>query len=107
METSTPKTMPIPRAGAHAVRRAPEDGWPGVYPGSIITVGGVYGNRHNGLFTADGTYNDRPVYKNGGWSIYYRISGYATNSWVLDFNDVSEEWDGTVATQNQLFASTV
>ena len=52
-------------------------------------------------------YNERPVYRNGGWSIYYRISGYATNQWVLDFNDVSEDWDGTLAIQTEVFASTV
>ena len=33
---------------------------------------------------------------------HYRISGY----WVLDFNDVSKDWDGTVAIQDTLFAST-
>ena len=98
--------MPIPVAGERA-RRAPEDNWPGVYPESIITIGGVYASRANGVYTADGTYNDRPVYKNGAWSIYYRISGYAPNTWVLDFNDVSEEWDGTVAIQDNLFATTV
>ena len=57
----------------------------------------------NGVYTADGTYNDHPIYKYSYWSIYYRVSGY----WVLDFNDVSEDWDGTVATQNTLFASNV
>ena len=98
-----PRTMPFPAAGKHAVRRSPEDNWPGVYPESITTIGGVYASYYNGLFTANGTYNNRPVYKNGGWSIYYRVSGY----WALDFYDVSEDWDGTVAIQNELFASTV
>ena len=104
------KTMPVPAAGdAKRVRRAPSDNWPGVYPESIITIGGVYASRANGVYTAaaDDTYNDRPIYRNGGWSIYYRVSGYATNQWVLDFNDVSEEWDGTVAIQDSLFESTV
>jgi hypothetical protein len=101
------KTMPIPLPGRHAVRRSPESNWPGVFPDSIITIGGVYASQSNGVYTANGDYNDRPIYKNGGWSIYYRISGYATNSWVLDFNDVSEDWSGTVATQKELFASTV
>ena len=100
------KTMPIPSEGGRS-RRSPEDNWPGVYPESIVTIGGVYASRANGVYTADGTYNDRPVYKNGGWSIYYRTSGYATNDWVLDFNDVSEDWDGTVAIQSTLFASNV
>ena len=102
-----PRTMPIPAAGKHAVRRSPSDNWPGVYPDKIITIGGVYANRHSGEFLADGTYNDRPVYRSGGWSIYYRVSGYAANQWVLDFNDVSEDWDGSVAIQTELFASTV
>ena len=102
-----PRTMPIPAAGKHAVRRSPSDNWPGVYPESIVTIGGVYASRSNGVFTADGTYNDHPVYRNGGWSIYYRVSGYAANQWVLDFNEVSEDWDGTVAIQSELFASTV
>lgn len=104
------KEMPIPATGdAKRMRRAPEDNWPGVFPQNIITIGGVYASHHNGVFTSDGSekYNDRPIYRNGGWSIYYRTSGYAANSWVLDFNDVSEEWDGTVATQTTLFASTV
>ena len=104
---STVKIMPIPPPGKHAVRRSPSDNWPGVYPQSIITIGGVYASRSNGVFTADGTYNDRPVYRNGDWSIFYRVSGYAANQWVLDFNDVSEDWDGTVAIQTELFASTV
>ena len=98
------KEMPIPAEGGR-VRRAPEDNWPGVFPESIVTIGGVYASRANGVYTSDGSekYNDRPIYRNGGWSIYYRESGY----WVLDFNDVSEEWDGTVAIQNSLYESTV
>ena len=98
--------MPIPSAGKR-VRRGPADNWPGVYPESIVTIGGVYGDRANGVYTADGTYNERPIYKNGGWSIYFRTSGYAANQWVLDFNDVSEEWDGTVAIQQNLYESSV
>ena len=96
--------MPIPGAGdAKRVRRATADNWPGVYPVSITTVGGVYASLSNGVYTADGTYNDHPIYKNGDWSIYYRISGY----WVLDFNNVNEEWDGTVAIQTALYHSDV
>ena len=106
-DTVKPRIMPILAAGKHAVRRAPEDNWPGVYPESIVTIVGVYTSRSNGVFTVDGDYNDRPIYRNGGWSIYYRVSGYAANQWVLDFNDVSEDWDGTVAIQTELFASTV
>ena len=51
-----PRTMPIPAAGKHAVRRSPEDNWPGVYPESIVTIGGVYASQSNGVFTADGDY---------------------------------------------------
>ena len=72
---STVRTIPIPSSGRHAVRRSPEDNWPVIYPGSIATIGGVYASHHNGVFTADGAYNDRPVYRNGAWSIYYRVSG--------------------------------
>ena len=94
--------MPIPAAGERA-RRGAKENWPGVYPQSIVTIGGVYDHLANGVFTADATYNDRPVYKNGDWSIYYRIAGY----WVLDFDDVDEEWSGTVAIQDNLFATDV
>ena len=67
--------------------------------------GGVYTSHSNGEYTIQDTYNDRPVYKgaSSNWSIYYRVLGYATNQWVLDFNDVNEEWDGTVAIQTTLF----
>ena len=103
-----PRTVPIPAAGKHAVHISSSGGWPKIaeidtvphipYPLSIYVSGGVYADHTNGVFTAEGVYyNERPVYKNGSWSIYYRISGYAANNWVLDFNDVSEEWDGTVA----------
>ena len=60
------KEMPIPATGdAKRMRRSPESNWPGVYPQSITTIGGVYASRANGIYTADGTYNDRPIYKNG------------------------------------------
>ena len=40
------KMMPVPGAeDAKRVRRAPEDNWPGVYPESITTIGGVYASR--------------------------------------------------------------
>ena len=107
-----PRTVPIPAAGKHAVRRSGSDNWPYVrelltipgedYPEVISTLGGVYEDSANGYYTAEGTYNDRPVYKNGDWSIYYRVSGYAANHWVLDFNEVSEDWDGTVAYNSEL-----
>ena len=60
------KEMPIPATGdAKRMRRSPESNWPGVYPQSITTIGGVYASRANGIYTTDGTYNDRPIYKNG------------------------------------------
>ena len=92
--------------------RISSGGWPKVtevrtlpfapYPIVIAVSGGVYARYTNGEYTAKGVYNDRPVYKNGQWSIYYRVSGFAANNWVLDFNDVSEEWDGTVAYNKEL-----
>ena len=98
----------MPKPGeSRRMRRGPSDNWPAIYPTSITTYGGVYADRSNGEYTIQDEYNDRPVYKGPGtstsWSIYYRVSGYATNQWVLDFNDVSEDWDGTVAIQSTLF----
>ena len=97
--------LPVPLDGIRIQQGGPEAAWPGVYPESIVVIGGTYAGSSNGVYTADGTYNDRPVYKleNGGWSIYYRKSGY----WVTDFNAVSEDWDGTVGIQKTLFPSEV
>lgn len=55
----------------------------------------------DGQYVESGTYyNDAPVYTRAGtagsgitWSLYKRSNG----SWVVDFNTVSEDWDGTVA----------
>lgn len=100
--------MPVP-GDAKRMRRGPEDNWPSIYPKSFTVIGGVYPGHSNGEYTIQGTYNDRPLYKGGNsnWSIYYRTSGYATNKWVLDFNAVSEDWDGTVAIKSTLFGSDV
>ena len=101
--------MPVP-GDAKRMRRGPEDNWPDIYPDSFTVKGGVYPGHSNGEYVAtDDYYNDRPVYKGGrsNWSIYFRTSGYAANKWVLDFNDVSEEWDGTVAIKSTLFSSEV
>jgi len=90
-------------------RRADED-WPAIYPYQFVLHGGVYADRTNGLYTAqDELYNDRPVYRSATtyYKVYYRVSGGAANKWVLDFNDVSEEWSGTVAIQSTLFAPEV
>ena len=96
--------LPVPADGIRIQQGGPEAAWPGVYPESIVSIGGTYGESTNGVFTADGTFNDRLVYKRGGWSIYYRKKlGY----WVRDFNDVSEDWSGTVGIQRTLFPSEV
>jgi hypothetical protein len=43
------------------------------------------------------TYNNAPVYQRmvsgSMWSLYKRANGY----WYVDFNAISEDWDGTVA----------
>ena len=101
--------MPIPEKSGR-FRRGPEDNWPRIYPRQFSLHGGVYSQHSNGDWMATGEiYNDRPVYRGGrsNWAVYYRVSGYAANKWVLDFNDVSEDWDGTVAIQSTLFASEV
>ena len=96
----------MPRPGeSQRMRRNAEDNWPAIYPATFSLYGGIYPEHSNGEYTIIGTYNDRPLYKGGtsNWSIYYRVSGYAPNQWVLDFDDVSEEWEGTVAIQETLF----
>ena len=89
-----PRPVPIPAAGKHAVPISGSDNWPDItevytlpfhdYP-LVISVFGTHfvdtdSESINGIYTAEDTYNDHPVYKNGGWSIYYRISGYAANN---------------------------
>ena len=99
----------MPRPGESQRIRRQAENWGAIYPSSIYVYGGPYGSYTNGEFTIQDTFNDRPVYKgpgsSGEWSIYYRVSviGSAPNKWVLDYNDVSEEWDGTVAFQDTLF----
>ena len=79
-----------------------------IYPREFYLLGGVYSSKTNGVWSASGEiYNERPVYKGGNnnnWSVYYRAK---LSKWVLDFNDVSEDWDGTVAVQSTLFATEV
>jgi hypothetical protein len=66
---------------------------------STYMAGVPYGSSgSDGQYTASGSYyNNAPVFQrvsNGTtWSLYKRSSG----SWVVDFNTVSEDWDGTVA----------
>ena len=92
----------MPKPGeSRRMRRGPEDNWPAIYPATFRVYGGVYPQHSNGDYSIEGTYNDRPLYRGGSsnWAIYYREGGF----WALDFNDVSEDWDGTVATQTTLF----
>ena len=63
-----------------------------------VPYGTSYGS--DGQYVESGAfYNGAPVYTeagtNGGgpWSLYKRSDG----SWVVDFNTISEDWDGTVA----------
>lgn len=67
-------------------------------PFHIHVNGFPYASQHNGQFTmTDFQYNGKPVWTNNNWSIYFRTSGYKANRWVLDFDNVGEEWSGTVA----------
>jgi len=64
---------------------------------SIVIGGAAYSSYTTGVYTWDGTvYNGKPVFQRQGggvtWSVYQRSNG----RWYLDFNDVSEDWDGTV-----------
>ncbi len=64
-----------------------------------------YGTSHgsDGQYVESGTYyNGAPVYTRTGstgvtWSLYKRSNGL----WYVDFNTVSEDWDGTVAATAQ------
>lgn len=67
-------------------------------PGAVFMAGVPYGTSHNsdGQYVESGTYfNNAPVYTRLGtnWSLYKRADGH----WYVDFNAVSEDWDGTVA----------
>ncbi len=65
---------------------------------TIELSGAVYSSMNTGSYTFDGTtiYNGAPVFQHQGggytWSIYRRSNG----RWYLDFNEVSEDWSGTV-----------
>jgi hypothetical protein len=54
-------------------------------------------------YVASGTYyNNSPVYQRVGstgttWSLYKRANG----NWHVDFNAISEDWDGTIAYTRQ------
>jgi hypothetical protein len=70
-------------------------------PASTFMYGVPYGTSagSDGQYTESGSYyNNAPVYQRTGstgvtWSLYKRANG----SWYVDFNTVSEDWDGTVA----------
>jgi len=68
---------------------------------SLEVSGLPYAARHNGEFILTSTYKNNPVYtsvKDKKWVIYKRVTERVTkNKWVLDFNAISEEYDGTVA----------
>ena len=67
-------------------------------PASVFMYDVVYSSvGSTGQYTESGTYyNDAPVYTRAGtgytWSLYKRANG----NWYVDFNDVSEDWSGTV-----------
>ena len=66
-------------------------------PSDVVAVGGMpYGASTDGQFIFTGTfYEGAPVYEHetSGWSLYSRANG----KWYVDFNEVSEDWSGTVA----------
>lgn len=66
-------------------------------PTDAVAVGGMpYGASTDGQFVFTGEfYQGAPVYEHetSGWSLYRRGDG----KWYVDFNDVSEDWSGTVA----------
>ena len=70
-------------------------------PASVMMSGVPYGSSggSDGQYIESGTYyNSAPVYQRSGgsgttWSLYKRTDG----KWYVDFNTVSEDWDGTVA----------
>src|SRR5690606_3725674 len=64
---------------------------------SIVIGGAAYSSYTTGVYSWDGTvYNGKPVFQRqaGGvtWSVYQRSNG----RWCLDFDDVNEDWSGTV-----------
>ena len=93
------------------LRRDGQGNWPNIYPESFLLTGGAYSKEVSGIYKIDPElkmYNGYPVYKgpeeDGTWRVYHRKS---PNLWVMDFNDVSESWDGTVSTQDYLFSPEV
>ena len=67
---------------------------------SVIVSGAPYGVSHgsDGEYVDSGiSYNGNPVFQRTShgidWSLYRRSAGY----WVIDFDDVDEQWSGTIA----------
>ncbi|KIG12877.1 hypothetical protein DB30_00944 [Enhygromyxa salina] len=65
---------------------------------SVVLGGAPYTSQTTGVYTFTGaTHNGKPVFEHQGggrtWSLYQRSNG----RWCLDFNDVSDDHDGTVA----------
>ena len=62
---------------------------------SLFIYGAPYSSQTNGEYVLQSdAVNGYPVYKKEGtaWSFYQRTD----QKWYLDFNDVNEDWDGTV-----------
>ena len=59
---------------------------------NVYVIDSHYPAQSSGMYTITDSYNGYPVYSNAHYSLYRRLDGY----WYLDFNDVSEDWDGTI-----------
>ncbi|MGB1016857.1 MAG: fascin domain-containing protein [Nannocystaceae bacterium] len=67
-------------------------------PADSVYMGGLaYNDISSGQYVFTGTiYQGAPVYEhasNAMWKLYRRANG----KWHVDFNDISEDWDGTIA----------
>lgn len=67
----------------------------------MVSFDGHDPGQSTGTYRRTDTYNEEPVYTfNNGidtWSVYKRLDIDGASNWVLDVDDVSEEWTGTVA----------
>ncbi|WP_018691714.1 hypothetical protein [Algicola sagamiensis] len=63
-----------------------------MWPKHLEVSGANYPNDSSGEYSLKENYGNGPVYSNGVYSLYQRENGH----WVLDFNEISEVWDGTV-----------
>lgn len=66
-------------------------------PQDTVYLHGIPYGADGAYFHSGNFYNDMPVYTldhaDTTWSLYQRSNG----RWYVDFNDVGEDWDGTVA----------